>query len=186
MDYEYYYNNARNRYYNACSEINSCENTINSLKSQKQQTINNINRLSAEISNHQEALTQVNALLRKENDLLDKCTSITAAVSTGAANFFAMVQSTDTATKNLSDVYGTKNVAKVNSTFVEINNKKTELSNKIQNLQSEKRNAENQLSQIEASIRNTNNDLDYWRSQKSSASMDMDYYRRKMNEEENE
>ena len=23
MDYEYYYNNARNRYYNACSEINN-------------------------------------------------------------------------------------------------------------------------------------------------------------------
>ena len=26
MSYEYYYNNARNRYYNACSEINSCQN----------------------------------------------------------------------------------------------------------------------------------------------------------------
>lgn len=34
MDYEYYYNNARSRYYNACSEINSCVNRINALNSQ--------------------------------------------------------------------------------------------------------------------------------------------------------
>ena len=32
MSYEYYYNNARNRYYNACSEINSCQNKLNDLK----------------------------------------------------------------------------------------------------------------------------------------------------------
>ena len=43
-DYEYYYNNAKNRYYNACSEINSCQNRINDLQSQKKHTINKINQ----------------------------------------------------------------------------------------------------------------------------------------------
>lgn len=42
MDCEYYYNNARNQYYNACSEINSCQNRINNLGVQKQNTINRI------------------------------------------------------------------------------------------------------------------------------------------------
>ena len=40
MSYEYYYNNARNRYYNACSEINSCQNKLNDLRIQQQNTVN--------------------------------------------------------------------------------------------------------------------------------------------------
>ena len=47
MDYEYYYNNARNRYYNACSEINSCQNRLNDLRVQQQNVINRINQLKA-------------------------------------------------------------------------------------------------------------------------------------------
>lgn len=51
MDYEYHYNNARNRYYNACSEVNGCRNRISGLYVQKQETISAINQLKTDMKN---------------------------------------------------------------------------------------------------------------------------------------
>ena len=44
MDYEYYYYQAKNRYYDACSEINSCQNNVNNLEGNKQVKISEINK----------------------------------------------------------------------------------------------------------------------------------------------
>ena len=65
MDYEYYYQNAKSRYYNACSEINSCENRISELGVEKQQKNNQINKLKTDIKNNQDALEGIEQMLKK-------------------------------------------------------------------------------------------------------------------------
>ncbi len=63
MDYEYYYNNAGNRYYDACSEINSKDNRINELRNEKNRLINDINGYNAEIAKHTEALNSLTVII---------------------------------------------------------------------------------------------------------------------------
>ena len=54
MDYEYYYYQAKNRYYDACSEINSCQNNVNNLEGNKQVKISGINNLKAQLKRYRE------------------------------------------------------------------------------------------------------------------------------------
>ena len=56
MDYEYYYYQAKNRYYDACSEINSCQNNVNNLEGNKQVKISEINNLKAQLKKYKDAV----------------------------------------------------------------------------------------------------------------------------------
>ena len=87
MDYEYYYNNARNRYYNACSEINSCQNRLNDLRVQQQNVINRINQLKAEIRDHENAYEQMVQVVRHEDALNSKFSAVISKTDDASANF---------------------------------------------------------------------------------------------------
>jgi chromosome segregation ATPase len=179
MSYDYYYDNARSRYYDACSEVNSYENRANELRNERQRKVNQINEINADINRYQTAIQQIDDMLKKENGMLDQCSAITTSVSEAAENFMAMAQSSDICAKNLSDVYGTESNTRITEVFNEISQKKNTLSGQLETLQTNKKNAETELDQIDYS----NNDISYWGSQKRSASMDMDYYKSKMDQE---
>ena len=76
MDQEYYYNNAKSRYYNACSEITSCENRINELKSQQQQKIARINQLKTDHKNNQDAFEGMGLIIKSDENLNKKILDI--------------------------------------------------------------------------------------------------------------
>ena len=95
MDYEACYYNARNRYYNACSEISGCQNRVYDLKNQRRNTVNRINQLKADIRNTQTALNGMLHVLRSEDSLNRRLSAVADKTSQAAANFSAMVAASD-------------------------------------------------------------------------------------------
>lgn len=185
LDYEYYYNNAKSKYYNACSEINSCENRISELNSQKWQKVLEINQINTEIRNTQEALSNVEQMVRKDTVLTQSFTKITNATNEAANNYMRMISSGNVSNKNLNDVYRdetdtTKRI--LNSIFDTFRNKKNNLSNRIVELQNLLQRANNEYQSFDSAIRTTEANKQDWISSKRSAAYDMEYYKRKMRE----
>ncbi|WP_245532840.1 hypothetical protein [Acetivibrio clariflavus] len=127
MDYSYYYNNARRRYYEACSEISNCQNRINELKKQRQQKINLINQLKIDIKNHEEALDGVTQIIKSEGDLNKKIADISNKTNQASINYCSMVSSSNVINKNLNEVYNN-----------EMTNTKRILNNIFSNLKTKK------------------------------------------------
>lgn len=186
MDNEYYYNNARSRYYNACSEINSLVNRINELKVQKQKKLNEINQLKVEIKDNQEAYDYLSHIITSSDTGLNtRINNIVDKTSQASDNYKKMVCSSDVQNKDLNDVYydeitKTKNL--LSGIFESLQTKKNTLNAKISDLKSKLQSAETELQDIEYMIRSTESSLQDWERTKSSAAIDMEYYSRKMNE----
>ncbi|MDR2157029.1 MAG: She9 / Mdm33 family protein [Clostridiales Family XIII bacterium] len=184
-DYEYYYNHAKSKYYNACQEINSCQNRINSLRSQRQKTIKRINQLGTDIKNNENALAQMERIVKKEESLKGKVLAISGKTGAAAVNFSGMVKSANVTGKNLSDVYGdetAKTKSTLNNVLSTLKTKKAALVAKLAELRSQKKSAEHELQHTESRIRSAESDLAEWKRVKTGASYDMEYYRRKMQE----
>lgn len=185
MSYDDCYDSARNRYYNACSEISSCQNRISDLKIQRQQKINLINRLKTDIKNHQEALEGVSQIIKNDEKMNTKILDVTNKTGQASVNYIGMVTSSDVTSKDLNEVYndemtGTKST--LNSIFENLKSKKSNLEAKIIDLQNQLRQAEAELQDINDRIAATESSLQDWKRAKTNASYDMEYYRRKMNE----
>ena len=84
------YFDAKRRYNNACYSINDCTNKIGSLKSEKQSTINEINRLQTLIQKNEKALEQVQDISKKEADLNARLQTIATKTDAAAVNFSAI------------------------------------------------------------------------------------------------
>jgi len=185
MDYDYYYSNAQSRYYNACSEISSCQNRINDLKNQKQKKITQINELVYEIKNHEAAYDQMSLIVECDDSINAKILDISNKTSFAADNYISMVNSSTVTSKNLTDVYSDE-MAQTKQTqeniFTSLNTKKTALSVEITDLKSQLRTAESDLEDIKNCIRSTESSLSDWQRNKSNAACDMEYYRSKMQE----
>ena len=93
MDYEYYYYESRNRYYNACSEVNNCENRANELRSERQQKISYINQLKADLRKHQNASSDLNTAINKDSELQSDLSKITSNINLASENFGSMASS---------------------------------------------------------------------------------------------
>ncbi len=187
MSYDDCYDSARNRYYNACSEISSCQNRISDLKRQKQQKINLINKLKTDIKNHQEALEGVSKIIKNDEKLNGKILDVTNKTDQASVNYIGMVSSSDVTNKDLNDVYNeeiTNTKSTLNNIFENLKTKKSNLEAKIIDLQNQLRQAESELQDIKDRIVATESDLEDWRRAKTNASYDMEYYRRKMNEDD--
>ncbi|MDR2492219.1 MAG: hypothetical protein LBD25_01980 [Coriobacteriales bacterium] len=185
MDHEYYYNAAKSRYYNACSEISSCENRISTLQDQRQKKVNQINRLETEVKDNQEALDDIVLMLKSEEALNNKVTDISGKTSQASTAFVGMVHSSDVASKSLSDAYGdelTGTKRALSNALTNMRTKKNNLSAKVSGSQSDLRQAKSDLHDIDNSIKSTKSSLGDWRTTKKNASYDMEYHRRKMNE----
>lgn len=185
MDYEYYYYNARNHYYNACSEINGCQNRINDLKAQRQNQINQINQLKVDIRNTQIALDGMTQIVKSDERLRQKVVVIDNKTNQAAVNFSSMVHSSGVQSKSLTDVYSSE-TSKTKTTLDNILNtlrrQEMNLRNKLNDLQNQLNHANSNLCDLNNQIQNTQYDLQYWNNTKRSAANDMEYYRRKMRE----
>ncbi len=184
MNYEYYYNNARNRYYDASAEITSCENRINDLRHQRQQKVNQINQLRTDIKNHQDALANITQISQSSQILHRKLLYINNKTSEASMNFSGMLSSSSEPSKNLDDVYGeemSNTRHALNGILDSLNAKKNTLNSQIADLQSQLRQAEWDLQDIDNDARATQTRLQESKSRRSNASYDMEYYRRKMN-----
>lgn len=187
MSYESEYSSSCSRYYNACSEINSCNNRLRELEMQKQQKIKEINKLETDIKDHEEALSGVEKMLQSDSNLNQDISNISNKTDHAADNFIGMVKASDIKSKDLRDVYSNE-MAKTKSTLSGIidglKTKKTTLTNKIVELKEKLRIAKANLEDIKARIKSTESSLRDWQSVRSSASIDMEYYSRKMSEED--
>lgn len=182
-DYEYYYNNAKDRYYNACSEISSCQNRIYDLQSQKKATINKINQLKTKINNTKTALNGITQILKSEQNLQQKISVISDKTDQAATNYSSMAVASHVQIKNLTDVYSdqaSKTKTNLNNILNSLKSKKTTLNNQLNNLQNQLKGANSDLEDINNQIRNTENNLQSWRNTQQNASYDMEYYRQKM------
>jgi predicted nucleic acid-binding Zn-ribbon protein len=185
-DYEYYYNNARSRYSNACSEINSCENRVNDLEDQRKQKINLINKLKTDIKDTQTALDGMIGIIKSDESLNSKIVEVSGKTDRASANYGGMVNSSDVTNRNLTDVYSdetAKTKTTLNKVLTSLKAKKTNLETKLADLKNQLKRAESDLQDIENRIKSTQANIQELKSRKSSASYDMEYYRRKMSEE---
>jgi predicted nucleic acid-binding Zn-ribbon protein len=185
MDYEYYYNAAKRRYCNACSEIGSCENRITSLRSQRQQKINQINQLEADIKSNQEAFDGMSLIIKSEEGLNSKIADVDNKTGQASVGFAGMVDSSGVSNKSLTDVYGDEMAATrrtLSNVLTSIGTKRSALGAKTASLQGQLRQAKSDLQDIDSGIRSAESNLGDWRTAKTNASYDMEYYRRKMNE----
>lgn len=185
MDYEYYYDNARSRYYNACSEINSCENTLGDLRAARHRKIDLINRLKTDVKNNQEAYESMIQIIQSDEALNSKIVDITKKTNEASLNYSSMVSSSSVINKDLNDVYSnelTTTKRTLSNILDNLKTKRDTLKAKIIDLKNQLRQAESELQDINNRIRTTEANLQDWRRTRSSASLDMEYYRRKMNE----
>ena len=183
MDFEYYYNNARNRYYDACSEINSKENRIGELRNEKNRLINDINGYRAEITKYTEALDALEKAIKTRDDVVSSCDKSQSSIEEANVNFSGMIASSSITAKNLSDVYKTDTRNKIDGVYEQLNLKKSSLNTKIAELKRQKSDSETALSLRDSEIRNANSDICYWESVKRNSSIDMEYYKKKMEED---
>jgi peptidoglycan hydrolase CwlO-like protein len=185
VDYEYYYNNARSRYYNACAEINGCEGRAGDLRAHRQQLMDSMNRLKSEITRNQEALEGVAQAVKAEDALAAKGRVIANRTSSAAAGFTAMAVSTSVRSRSIEDAYRAEMAATrraLESAMGRMRAQKAALAQKVADLEGQLHRAESDLHDVEAQIRSTESDLQYWCQQRTGASYDMEYYRRKINE----
>lgn len=185
MDYEYYYDNAKRRYYNACSEINDCDNRISDLNNQKWRKMNEINQLNSQIRNVEQALSGIEQMVKKDAGLGQSFLKITNTTNEAANNYMRMISSDNISNKNLNDVYRneTNSTKKIlDNIFDTLRNKKNVLNARISELKSELQRANNEYQSFDSSIRATESNRQDWKRVKRSAAYDMEYYRKKMQE----
>ena len=183
-DYEYYYNCAKNKYYDACSEINSCENRKRELNNQRQERIRQLNELKTELKNNKKAFEKLSKIANSGGNLNERLSQVKTKTSDAAANYSSMVSSTAVTNKDLNDVYSQETVATKNAIcnlFDVLKARRDKLNAKIEELQQKLSQAETDLRNIESSIRSNEDSLWDWKRVKSNASFNMEYYRRKMN-----
>ena len=185
MDYEYYYDNAKSRYYNACSEINSCDNRISELNRQKWYRAVQINQLNKEIRNIQEAINGTAKMIRKEAVLNQSFLKITRKTDQAANNYMRMVSSGNVSNKNLNDVFSneTNNTKRIlNGIFETLKRKRSTLDHRVTELENERRRVNNEYQSFCSEIKSTQANRQEWVSVKRSAAYDMEYYKKKMEE----
>ena len=187
MDNEYYYNQARNRYYDACSGINECENRANELTQQKNQLLAELNSLNAELARNKTALNDLINIIGREDDLNSSLTTVVNDTDEASTNFGGMADASDTPDVDLNNVFGdemTSTKSTLTGAMDDFKAKKTMVENRIAELEAAIRDTENRIADTEQAIRIAKANADAWRSTKYNASMDMEYYRRRMNEED--
>lgn len=185
-DYQCYYDSARSTYDNACYQMNKCENRLYELDRERKQTVNDINNYEKDLKKAGKALKDLKAVLKNESDLKRTLANVSTKTTQAASNFSSMISSSDSKSKDLSEVYReetTKTKQTLDQILSKLDEKKKILERKIEELEKDLKNAEQRLRDIKQDERNTKSDKGYWNGIKRSASNDMEYYRRKMREE---
>lgn len=182
-DYEYYYHYYREKYYNACAEISSCDRQIYNLRQRRDNVSRAINALNAKIRNMERAEKRLEEVIRCETPVNAKITTVSNKTQQAAVNYSGMVSSSNVVNKDLNAVYGDEISATkttISNVFAVVKVKKNNLTSDLSDLRRELRNKQQELDNINSQIRSQQSNRDYWTRQKTSHYYNMEYYRRKM------
>jgi predicted nucleic acid-binding Zn-ribbon protein len=185
VDYEYYYNSARSRYYEACSEMNACEGRGIDLRNRRQQVMSRINQINIDIGKAEETLETLDQTLKESEGLDQSILAVTDKLGKASTDFIAMVTLSGVSNRSMSDASAASDLAArrgLDGVLGDIKAKRAAQVAKVTDLKTRLRQAEAELQDIEAGIRAADSDQQYWRQRKACASYDIEYYRRKMND----
>ena len=182
-DNEYYYNYYREKYYNACAEINSCDQRIYSLQQQRKTISQSIISLNAKIRKLENTVEDLEDVLGCESKISSQMTTVNTKIQEAAVNYSGMVSSSDVANKDLTSVYSDDNATTkttISNVFATVRTKKTNLSSDLSDLQAELQHKRNEQQSADKEIGIQQSNRSYWQQQKTNAYYNMEYYRRKM------
>lgn len=91
-DNEYWYRYYRQKYYDSCSEISSCDNRIYNLNNQRNQIVNMINQVKTEINNTRRAIDDITEAIKCEESLNNKLSVVENKTSQASVNFIGRRQ----------------------------------------------------------------------------------------------
>lgn len=185
-DYEDLYNEYRSKYYNACDQINACERQIAYLEETQKAQINRINELNTSIRGIDDAIDDMDAVLRREESITSKLENVTTKMDEASENFSRMVESSNVSNKNLNDVFGTETSntkTAVTNVFETVRNRRQTLQTRLEEQKNELKQVKSDLSDTKTWLRQEKNDLGDWRAEKRRCYYNMEYYKRKMDEE---
>lgn len=182
-DYEYYYKHYRSKYYNACSEIQYCEQEIYALTQQKRPVTNRINALNAKIKSIESTLEALDKILGHEETIATKITKVNTNMEAAAINYSGMVNSEDVTNKNLTSTYQEEDSATssaISSAFATVRSKKSTLATNLADFKKDLQSAQQELESLNSRIGTQQYNLSYWKGQKTNSFYNMEYYRLKM------
>ena len=182
-DYEYYYKHYRSKYYNACSEIRSCEQEIYSLTQQRNSVTTRITALNTKIKNTDNAITALDKILGHEGTIATKIANVNTKMEAAAINYSGMVNSEDVTNKNLKDTYQEEDrtaSTAISNAFASVRAKKASLTSTLAALKKDLQSAQQELEGINSRIGTLKYNLSYWKNQKTNSFYNMEYYRKKM------
>lgn len=182
-DYEYYYSYYRGKYYDACSEVDSCDRQINSLQQQRNDHTKANTSLSAKIRKTERALELLEDILKRENPINTKLAAVNTKTQQAAVNYSGMVSSSDVSNKDLNEVYGqelSSTKTTISGVFETVRTRKTNLSTELSDLQAELQRRKQAIEDIDRQLRSLRSDRGYWKKKKTSHYYNMEYYRKKM------
>lgn len=182
MDNEYCYSNAKNRYSDACSEINAKENRINELKNEKCRLLNELNFINSEITKYRNALADLEEAIKMQGDIEQSCDRSQVAVSEADTNFVSMAESSDAPAKSLNEAYKTDTRSKLGGVFESFASRRSALNAKIAELEKKKKDTETAISMKESEMKTAYSDIEDLKTIKKNSSIDMAYYKNKMEE----
>lgn len=182
MDNEYCYSNAKNRYYDACSEINTKENRIADLKNEKSRLLNELNQINSEIVKYTNALADLEEAIKMQGDIEQSCGVSRMSISEADTNFGNMAESSNAQAKSLNEIYKTDTQSKLSEVFVNFASRRSALNAKIAELQKQKKDTETAISLKDSEMKTAYSDIESLKSVKNSSSIDMEYYKKKMEE----
>lgn len=187
MDYQYYYNEARNRYNNACYEYNQCTNTINALEVEVSNKKSLIAFLNSEIKKNKSALKGVNTMLGQEDSTERMFSNVKDKVKEASDNYGKMASHDGVSSKDWTEVFAdetSQTGTMIKNTFSDLENAKKIIEQAIEDLEKQKKTAQDELESLKEDIKSEKSDRSHWNGVKRNAAGDMDYYKRKMEEED--
>ncbi len=154
-DSQYLYNYYRQRYYNSCSEINSCEHQIYNLNNERRRVVDRINQLNRDIRETRSALDSLKAVAQRESSLTSRLSAVSGKTGQAAANFSGMVHASDIVSKDITEVFGsetTKTKNALNGVWNTLKSKKSSVDTKLSGLQNDLNQANSNLKNIDGCI----------------------------------
>lgn len=184
-DYAEQYNRYRLRYNDECYAVNACERAIATMQEQRRGTVNRINELNTSIRKTRSAISDLQAVLNREDEVTGKMTEVADKVDDASVNYSGMVDYSEVTNKNLNDVFSAEASAtriQVNNIFGTVRSRKMNLEVGVSDMQAQLNSANGELSDLDARIRNERANLGEHQRARSNNFYNMEYYKRKMEE----
>lgn len=174
-----YYNMEQRNYYEYCSYIQTYQNRIGELQSERQNQNILADDKRNEIQRNQDLYDSISNTTGSKDGLFSHLTKINSKVQEAASNFSTMVSSSTVKAFNLEETFGEKATnanSKLTEVFDFISSGKSSVSQMIETLNQELQALNSRIQEIDMEIRNVQYMIDQYESNKQTALVNMAYY----------